>query len=185
MSSWGLPVSAVIGGREYAVNADFRDVLEVITILQDQDKHEAIRTLVSLSLFYDDFGQMPPSYHQEAIEWMLKFINCGEEDDTTPQPKLIDWGQDRMIIAAEVNKVAGTEVRSLEFLHWWTFIGYFNCIGEGQLSYIVSIREKLRKKQPLEKHEREFYNKNRARVDFKQKLTQAEEDTLSKWLVQK
>lgn len=183
MTSWGLPVSAVIGDREYAVNADFRDVLEVIEILQDREKHEAIRTLVSLSLFYDDFDQMPSAYHQEAVEWMMSFISCGEEDDAAPQPKLIDWVQDRMIIAAEVNKVAGIEVRSLEFLHWWTFIGYFNCIGEGQLSYIVSIREKLRKRQNLEKHEREFYNKNRSRVDFKQKFTREEEAVLSKWLV--
>ena len=183
MTSWGLPTSAVIGSREYTVNADFRDVLEVIEILQDVDKHEAIRTLVALSLFYDDFDQMPAAYHQEAVEWMLGFISCGEDDNTGPQHKLIDWSQDRMIIASEVNKVAGMEVRSLDFLHWWTFIGYFNCIGEGQLSYIVSIREKIRKGQKLEKHERDFYNKNRARVDFKQKLTRAEEATLSKWLV--
>ena len=183
MTSWGLPMSAEIGGVEYAINADFRDVLEVIEILQDQDRNDAVRTLVALSLFYDGFEQMPLEHHHEAALWMLSFISCGEDDEQGAQAKVIDWVQDRMIIASEVNKVAGTEVRALTFLHWWTFIGYFNCIGEGQLSYIVSIREKLRKGQKLEKHEREFYNKNRARVDFKQKLTRAEEATLSKWLV--
>lgn len=182
MTGWGLPSSANIGGREYAINADFRDVLEVIEILQNEDKHERVRILVALSLFYDDFDAMAPEHYQDAVEWMMDFIACGETDDGKPQPKLIDWQQDRMIIAAEVNKVAGTEVRALPFLHWWTFIAYFNGIGEGQLSYIVSIREKLRKGKSLEQHEREFYRKNRARVDFKQKFTQADEEILNKWL---
>lgn len=182
MTSWGLPVSAEIGGKEYHINADFRDVLEIIEILQDEGKAEAIRVLVSLSLFYDDFDSMPLQFHKDAFDWMMLFFNCGEEDDSPAQPKMIDWTQDRMIIAAEVNKVAGVEVRALEFLHWWSFVGYFNCIGEGQLSYIVSIRDKLRKGQKLEKHEKEFYSKNKNRVDFKKRLTRAEEAMLSKWL---
>lgn len=182
MNNWGLPVTAAIGGHEYKINADFRDVLEIVDVLSDQEKHSSVRILVSLSLFYDDFEQMPPKDHEEALRWMMDFIDCGEPDDGAHHAKLIDWEQDRMIIAAEVNKVAGTEVRALEFLHWWSFIGYFNGIGEGPLSYIVGIRDKLRRGKPLEKHEREYYNKNRSRVDFKQKLTRAEEDTLSKWI---
>ena len=182
MTGWGLPSSAVFGAREYAVNADFRDVLEVIEILKDRDKHEHVRLLIALSLFYDDFEEMPPEGYQAAVDWMMDFIACGEVDDGRPQPKTIDWEQDRMIIAAEVNKVAGMEIRALDFLHWWTFIAYFNGIGEGQLSLIVSIREKLRKGKALERHEREFYNKNRSRVDFKQHYTKAEEELLRKWL---
>ena len=181
--NWGLPSSAEIGGREYTINTDFRDVLEIIEVMQDPEKHERIRTLVALSLFYDGFEDMPPDDYHDALQWMVEFINCGEPDDGTPHPKTIDWEQDRLVIAAEVNKVAGTEIRALPHLHWWTFIAYFNSIGEGQLSYIVSIREKLRKGKPLEKHEREFYRQNRTRVDFKQKFTQADEDLLSKWMI--
>ena len=183
MTSWGLPTSARIGEHDYPVNTDFRDILEIIEILNDKEQNERIKVLVALSLFYDDFDQMAQEDYQTAAEWMMEFIACGEQDDGRPQPKLIDWEQDRMIIASEINKVAGTEVRALEYLHWWTFIAFFNAIGEGQLSFIVGIREKLRKGQKLEKHEREFYNKNRARVDFKQKYTQAEEAILDKWLV--
>ena len=182
MTTWGLPVTAEIGGREYPVNTDFRDVLEIIEILQDPDKHERLRVMVSLSLFYEDFDQMPPADYQVAFDWMLRFIALDEPEDDKPHPKLIDWVQDRTIIAAEINKVAGTEVRGLEYLHWWTFIGYFNGIGEGQLSLIVSIRDKLRKGKKLEKHEQEFYRNNRARVDFKQKITQTDEAALNAWL---
>ena len=183
MNFWGLPVSAEIGGREYPVNTDFRDVLEIIEILQDLDKHERLRVILALTLFYEEFEEMPPEEYQAAFDWMLRFIALDEPEDNSPHIKLIDWEQDRTIIAAEINKVAGVEVRDLRYLHWWTFIGYFNGIGEGQLSFIVSIREKLRKGKKLEKHEQEFYRNNRARVDFKQKFTQADEATLSKWLI--
>lgn len=182
MNGWFLPEFAEFAGREYAVNTDFRDVLEVISVMQDMDKHETVRAMVALSLFYEDFETMPESEHQAAADWMVRFIALGEEDDGTPQTKLIDWEQDRGIIAAEVNKVAGTEIRLLEHLHWWTFVSYFRSIGEGQLSYIVGIRDKLRRGKSLEKHEREFYNKNRSAVDFKQKLSVTEQETLSKWL---
>lgn len=182
MTFWGLPVSAEIGGREYPVNADFRDVLEIIEILQDADKHERLRAILALTLFYEGFEEMPPEDYQAAFDWMLRFIALDEPEDDRPHPKMIDWKQDRAIIAAEINKVAGVEVRNLEYLHWWTFIGYFNGIGEGQLSLIVSIRDRLRKGKKLEKYEQEFYRNNRARVDFKQEFTQANEATLSAWL---
>ena len=173
---WGLPTSAEIGGREYRINADFRDVLEVIEWLNNSDEHEETRIYVALSLFYERFEFMPKEHQAEAIQWMLDFISLGDTDDSGPKPKLFDWEQDRNIIVAEVNKVAGKEVRSLDFLHWWTFIGYFNCIGEGQLSMVVAIREKLQSGKQLEKYEREFYNKNRSRVDFKRKYTDADDE---------
>lgn len=183
MDAWGLPESAEIGGREYAINADYRDVLEVLAVLQDAEKSEHIRVMVALSLFYDNFDKMPPEDYQDALAQMVEFVNLGEMDDSdSRQPKTIDWEQDRLIIAAEINKVAGAEVRSLEFLHWWTFISYFHSIGEGQLSYIVSIREKLRKHKPLEKHEREFYRANRSRIDFRNKYTASDDAAMDKWL---
>ncbi len=172
----------MIGGREYAINSDFRDVLEVLEILTDPEQNQYVRTRVALTLFYDGFEEMPEADHAEACDWMVDFIDLGEEDDGVRRAKTIDWEQDRMLIAAEVNKVAGVEVRALEYLHWWTFMAYFHSIGEGQLSFIVGIRDKLNKSKRLEKHEAEFYRNNRSRVDLRQKLTKKEEQTLDKWL---
>lgn len=182
MTGWVLPESALIGGKSYQINADFRDILEIIECLNSIEEDEVTSRYVAMSLFFDDFQAMPESDYMEAFRFMIDFIAAGEEDDGRHRPKLIDWQQDRSIIAAEVNRVAGVEVRSLTFLHWWTFIGYFSCIGDGQLALIVSIREKLKKGKPLEKYEREFYTKNRSRVDFKQQFTHAEEEVLAKWL---
>ena len=113
---------------------------------------------------------------------MYDFIRCGEPESRVRPPKVIDWEQDANLIIADVNKVAGCEVRSLPFCHWWTFIAWFNAIGDGQLATVVSIREKRRKGKKLTDWERDFYHSNRDKVDFKTKYT-PEEDQLIKQML--
>ena len=175
MTGWNLPESAEIGGRSYCINADYRDILGVIARLNDPEEDEQTRLYVALALFYEGFEMMPETDYEAASLWLFRFINGGEEEqDTRPSPKTIDWEQDRSLIVADVNRVAGCEVRALPFCHWWTFLAWFNGIGEGQLSTVVSIREKRRKGKKLSDWEREYYKENRFRVDFKKKYTAEE-----------
>lgn len=67
------------------------------------------------------------------------------------------------------------ETRDLPYLHWWTFAGCFNEIGEGTLTYIMVIRHKLNSGKKLEKHEREFLAKNHDMVEIKPVLTEEEQ----------
>ena len=175
MSRWVLPTSAVIGGVEYKLHADFRDVLNIISHLQNQEDTPQERIYIALALFYEGFDAMPRSDHQEAADYLMQFINCGEpEADTGPHPKRIDWEQDAGHIVSGVNKVAGAEIRSLPFLHWWTFIAFFSAVGEGTLATVVSIRDKRRKGKKLDDWERDFYQENRDMVDFRHKYTAEE-----------
>lgn len=186
MSAWGdLPETLEVNGIEYPINADFRDVLDLVAQLSNQDREPSINVFVALSLFYEDFDTMPEADYAEAAQAMLQFVNGGDpvEDDDRPAVKTIDWEQDRQMIIADTNKVAGCEIRALEFCHWWTFLGWFNSIGEGQLSTVVAIREKLRKHKKLDEWERDYYNRNRSKVDFKQTYTPQEEEIFDAWLV--
>lgn len=177
---WSLPLTVEVGGKEYKINADYRDILDIISRIEDKTQDDFIKGYVCLALFYPDLGEIPESNYQEAIDKMFWFISCGEEQDDTNGPKLIDWKQDYMLIVSDINKVAGHDVRADSFCHWWTFISYFMGIGEGQLSSVVSIREKLRKGKKLEKWEREYYKKNRSKVDFKRKYTPEEDEFIKK-----
>ena len=176
MVAWGLPASAVIGGKEYRINADFRDVLDILQRLDDPAEPEFVRWQVAMALFYEGYEDMPARDRGEAAEYLARFINCGREEaeNAAPAPKLLDWRQDALVIAADVNKVAGCEVRALPFLHWWSFMAFFNGIGEGQLATLVSIRDKLRRGKKLESWEREFYRDNKDRVDLKRPYTAEE-----------
>jgi hypothetical protein len=182
MNVWQLPKSAQIGGRKYEINADFRDVLEILTYLNDTEKPEYLRWQVALGLFFE--GEIPRDNQAEAMEYLSNFISYGNREEKQG-PKLIDWDQDAQMIISDVNKVAGTDVRSASFLHWWTFLSYFFGIGEGQLSTVVSIRAKKQKGKKLEKHEEEYYRENKERIDFKKKYTAEEKaalDRFTNWL---
>lgn len=173
--SWGLPSAVSVEGVAHEVYTDYRDILEIINVLNDQSEPEQTRLYIALNLFFKDFSEIDVAHRAKAAEAMMIFINCGErETDARPSPKRIDWKQDEQIIAADINKAAGCEVRALPYLHWWTFISYFNAVGDGQLSTLVSIREKLRKRKKLDDWEKEYYRENKARVDFRKEYTAEE-----------
>lgn len=182
MNLWNLPQTAEIGGVEYRINADFRDVLEIVKYLTDASRPEYLRWQIALGLFYD--GDIPYRDQVAAMEYLSAFISYGNTEDK-PSQKLMDWDQDAQIIISDVNKVAGKEIRAERFVHWWTFLAYFNAIGEGQLSTVVSIRSKRQKGKKLEKWEQEYYRENRKKVDFQTPETPekvAEKAYFDKWL---
>lgn len=177
MTGWTLPRAVWVGGKNHPIHADYRDVLDIIAQLNNQEEDEQTRAYVALALFYEGFEGMPGKDYTEAAQELFRFINGGEEEiDTRPRPKTIDWEQDRSMIVADINRVAGCEVRSLPFCHWWTFLSWFNGIGEGQLATVVSIREKRRKGKKLSDWEKEFYQEHRKMVDFEKKYTTEEQE---------
>lgn len=182
MNAWKLPQSAVIGGTKYKINSDFRDVLEIIKYLTDVRKSEYSRWMIALALFYEE--EIPAEHQEEAAKFLSDFISYGVPEDK-PGPKLVDWDQDASLIVADVNKVAGKEIRAEKYLHWWTFLSYFYGVGEGQLSTVVGIRSKRAKGKKLDKWEQEYYRDNRKKVDFQAPDTpeKAEiKEYFNKWL---
>lgn len=172
MTPWELPDRAVFGGEVYRIHGDFRDILEIFSYFEDPDLPEYLKWQIALALFYD--REIPEKYQQQAMEFLADFLRGGRQDGERPAPKLLDWEQDGAVIVAEVNKVAGQEIRALPFVHWWTFLSWFHGIGEGQLSTLVGIREKLRKGKKLEPHESEYYRAHKSAVDLKARYSRAE-----------
>ena len=180
---WQLPRSGTIGGKVYPIHADFRDILEIFSYLQDPDLPEFLRWSIALGLFYD--GIIPEADFQEAADFFCRFVSGWQQTPGNPGPVLIDWQQDAADIISDVNRVAGQEIRSLPFLHWWTFLSWFHGIGEGQLSALVCVREKLSRGKKLEGWEKEFYSRNRERVNLRKKYSAselAEQERLQKLL---
>ena len=153
MNLWKLPRKHTIGGTPYDLNTDYRDILEIIEHLNNENEPEFIRWRIAVGLFYEQ--DVPENHLQEAMEYLAEFISAGTADKK-PGPKLLDWNQDAQMIVSGINKVAGKEIRAVEYLHWWTFISLFQEVGEGQLSTIVSIRHKRATGKKLEKWEQEL-----------------------------
>lgn len=91
----------------------------------------------------------------------------GRREQPRPGPALMDWQQDAPLIAAGISKAAGQDVRTLPYLHWWSFLAWFDAIGEGSFATVVAIRDKLRRGKRLENWELDYYRTHRAVVELR------------------
>lgn len=177
MSSWSLPVDITVCGQLFAIRSDFRAVLDALTALNDHGLEDLDRRVTFVRVLVPDWRRLPD--WGEALTALLQFVNLGEPIDT-PQPQkpiLIDWEQDAGLIAPAVDKVLGYSSRRCEYLHWWEFVGAYQCIGDGLFAQVVGIRAKRAKGKTLDKYEREFARENAVLVDrCKPKTTAAEEE---------
>lgn len=173
-----LPTEIQVGKQSYPIRnqGDYRIVLDCFVALNDIELSMEERVYASLIIFYDNMNDIMDIHNnfpdiEEAIKQMYNFFNCNEPDPgvNIKLPRLIDWEKDSQLIASAVNKVSGQEIRTLPYMHWWTFMGYYIAIGESPLAHIVSIRHKIATHQKLEKYERKFQAENPQyfRMDFR------------------
>jgi hypothetical protein len=184
-----LPKQLNINGIDRAIRSDFRVALLIFEACADPELSDQEKAEVIIECLYEDFEVIPPEDYQEANDQAAWFLDGGSVIDENSRhqqsKKVMDWEQDEQIIFSAVNKVAGYETRAVDYLHWWTFLGFFNETGEGLFSTVISIRQKLNKHKKLEKYEQEFYRENKALIEIKVRLTpeeQAEKDYLNKLL---
>ncbi len=164
-----LPTKVTVDNLEFNIRerGDFRMVLDCFNALQDEELSEDYRVLASLLIFYNEFNDIEDLQYYEPqlnplIKEMFRFINGGEENSPGAERdvSLIDWEQDSLLVCAAINNVANQEIRALEYLHWWTFLGYYMSVGQSVLSTVVSIRDKIARHKKLEDWEKEFKKNN-------------------------
>lgn len=166
---YGLPTKVTIDGLDFNIRdrGDFRMVLDCFNALQDVELSEDYRVLASLLIFYNELNDLDSLQKYEPqindlVKEMYRFINGGEDNSPGAERdvSLVDWEQDSQLVCAAINNVAHTEIRAVEYVHWWTFLGYYMSIGQSVLSTVVSIRDKIAHHKKLEDWEKEFKKNN-------------------------
>lgn len=183
-----LPTTIQINDTTYTIRnqGDYRMVLDCFKVLNDVELSENERILACLIIFYEDFNDIESVLSLDGdttkslIDNAFLFFNCGQQSVAgKTNYKTIDWEQDSQLISSAVNKVAGREIRADQYLHWWTFMGYFNAVGESALATVVGIRSKIVKQEKLEKYEQKFRADNPQYFTWDMRtLQQKEEDEL-------
>ena len=176
--NYGLPTALDVGGVRHKIRSDYRAVLDIISALSDCELNNAEKINVLLNIFYVD---NIPDDIEDAINKCFWFINCGQPERKTRGKKLMDWEQDFPIMIGSINRVAGTEVRALEYLHWWTFMGYYMDLGDCYFAQVVAIRKKKSEGKKLDKIEQDFYKNNREVINLKVATTTEEDELINKW----
>lgn len=188
-----LPEVLTVGGEDYSIRTDYRNVLDVFEAFQNPDLSDVEKWEIAIYMMFECFSCYDDAFEaaeagflvegaengfpiDEAIKQISWFISAGQPEKNIVELPVYSWTQDEQMIFSAVNKVAGRETRELKYLHWWTFLGYFNEVGEGTFSFIVGIRHKLNKGKKLEKHEKEFLSYNKELVLMKKPLTKEEQE---------
>lgn len=176
-----LPTTLTIANVEYELRTDFRAVLDILRYYNDPDYSDEAKALIMIRIMFPRWKDIPPENYQEAIDKAAEFIDMGIEHSDKAQPTLMDWEQDAPIIIAAVNNVAGKEIRAEQYVHWWTFLGWYLSIRESLFSDVLAIRSKKVRGEALEKHEQRFYRENRNIIDLREKHSEADMELLGAW----
>ena len=182
-----LPTTVPIAGTVYNIRnkADYRVILDVIATLEDNTLTNEEKIVIALIIFYECLDSLESVFDtfdnadavNDALQAMTDFIDCYNDDiGYRAKHKLVDWVQDEQLIVSAINKVAGTEIRALEYMHWWTFISHYISVGECALSQVVAIRDKIARGKKLDEFERRFKRDNPQY--FRWKSEQQEADNL-------
>ena len=174
-----LPKSLEVAGEEWEIRSDFRAIIDICIASSDVDLSDTERALTALTIFYPDFEKMPQEAWQEALERCFEFIAAGQEDDGKPSPKIMDWEQDMKYIVPALNNAMKQEIRSLPYMHWWTFVGAFMELGDCTFAQICRIRIKRMRHEKLDKAEQRWYRENKAIVDIKTRYSEREQEMLA------
>lgn len=175
-----LPTTVEFGGQTWDINTDYRDVLTVLSAFEDVNLKDSEKAYVCLCVMYPDFESIPKEQLQAAYEAAIRFIDHG--GSKRPGKRTVDWTQDADILFPAVNSVAGYEVRNVEYMHWWTFLGLFMEIKESIYSTVLSLRNKkwVRHKK-LEKWEQEFWSNNKDICEIRRRETEEEKAEREKY----
>ena len=183
---WQLPTTVDVNGTTYEIRSDYRAILDILLAITDSGLDGQNKTLEALEIFYPAFDEIPASDYKEALEKCFRFIDMGQEKkEKQREPTLMSWEQDFDMIIAPVNRIAGCEIRALEYVHWWTFVSWYSEIGDCLFAQVVRIRDKKARGKALDKQDREFYKRNRDIIDLKTTYTEAEKDVLAAWGISK
>lgn len=166
-----LPQTLKVCNVDYAIRSDFRDILKIIAAYNDKDLSDQEKVFVCLSRVYKDLDKMPKDKdtYAAAFSAATEFMECHLSNDR-PSPKVVNWEKDEQLIFPAINKVAGMEVRAVPYLHWWTFLGYFQAIDREDLwGVVLTIRQKKALGKKLEKHEKDFLAANRELCSLERK----------------
>ena len=181
MNAYDLPTVLTVGGEKMEIRSGFRDAIKIMIASADPDLDDATKTMIMIKILYPQWHTIPAECMQEAAEKACEFLNCGQKNPKgKAQPRLVDWEKDAPLIVAAVNTTAGTEIRAIPNLHWWTFFSWFMEMRRSVYSNVLCIREQKAKGKKLDKTMETWCRQNRQLVDLPTRLTQEEQEFLKR-----
>jgi hypothetical protein len=129
------PISVSVGGRQYPIDADFRNCIRFEQLMFDSDVPDNLRGAIALHLFYPE---IPPDT-AGAFRAILWLYSCGEQPKEEINKsggngkRIYDYEYDSGYIYAAFLADYGIDLESIEYLHWWKFRALFASLRQGNM----------------------------------------------------
>lgn len=158
------PKFLTISGKEHVISTDFRDILRIIEVLENQEKSEAEKALLALTLFY--VGDVPSDLKQ-AARGLSDFFAMGKKTEAVTRkeagsggdatrPDLSFTADAGMIYAAFLAQY-GLDLIEIKELHFWQFRALLDGLEpERRISEIRRCR-KIRITKTMSEGEKRYY----------------------------
>ena len=155
-----LPLSVVIGGVEYAMNANFRTSI-LFSEIMNKDIEEEEKIFEILELYYPILPES--EFLNEAIEKIMWFFRCGKEIKESKKSKsvnvneILSYEHDSDYIYSAFLEQYKIDLQLEDNLHWWKFKALFDGLrDETQIKKIMMYRS-IDLKEIKEDSQKEFY----------------------------
>jgi len=114
-----FPTKIICDGEDYNINSDFRTILKVLRLNEDQEIFPQQKCLMMLKWFYTN---KYPNDLQKGIESLFGFIcNNPIDDDESKKPPQYDFEYDAEEIYISFLKDYDIGLVEIDFLHWYKF----------------------------------------------------------------
>lgn len=157
-----LPVSVVIGGKEYEINTDFRVGMRAETVLMDASRPEELKVMELIRMY---FPKVPPLEHMKEIADSIVWFYTGKEKTKDrkryegEENRCFSFDFDSELVFSAFYQQYGIDLSEIEYMHWWKFKAMFMSLSEDtKLVKVIQYRAtKITQKMP--KETADFYRK--------------------------
>lgn len=162
-----LPTELTVAGVQRAIRSDYRPAVDICIAMQDEELMNYDKVAIVLNILYID--PLEPEVYTEALSQALNFLSCSNgttaKNKQSKQNDLIFWQYDFDLFVPALSRVAGRDIRGMEYLHWWSFMGLFQEIGDCFFSRVMAIRDAKATHRKLTDDEKMFLKRHRDIID--------------------
>ncbi len=187
-----FPTKIKLGSDILEINTNYKDCLNIIVMLEDNNltKYEKIELM--LELLYKDTSKINENNVEEAIRKAILFLDAGDskkadsnnEEYDIKTKRVYSFTQDAKYIYSAIKKSHGIDLENIKYLHWWKFVYYFLDLDEKSFfSQMIYLRNQ-RNKGKLTKEEKVVYAnlEDVLELENNEQYTDEEQEAINKFM---
>ncbi len=188
-----FPTKIKVGNNILEINTNYKDCLNIITMLEDNTLTKYEKVELMLELLYKDTSKINQDNIEEAIRKAVLFLDAGdsknndnkeEEEYNIKTKRIYSFTQDAKYIYSAIKKSHGVDLENIEYLHWWKFVYYFLDLDEKSFfSQMIYLRNQ-KNKGKLTKDEKILYAnlEDVLELENSEQYTDEEQEAINKFM---